>query len=210
MSVTSTQRILAIVLCIGSAAIGALGHLALSGFGYQGASGVPEKTEKCRKERLGAGGARPVNAAELNAIAEGCQAQVHGELLLVDFEIRRMAFVKQMEEKSVLLVTVVLVTCAGVALSALQFLASYRMATKSGTLAGDATELAVEYHRVTLRSSVTGLVVLACSLAFFAVFASQVHPLREVHSAGQPSHGGEPQQTGSTSTTPTSETTGGR
>ena len=121
-----------------------------------------------------------------------------------------MAFVKQMEEKSVLLVTVVLVTCAGVALSALQFLASYRMATKSGTLAGDATELAVEYHRVTLRSSVTGLVVLACSLAFFAVFASQVHPLREVHSAGQPSHGGEPQQTGSTSTTPTSETTGGR
>lgn len=109
-----------------------------------------------------------------------CFREVQSDMLLRELQLRRARFLQQASEGAVLLVVVVIITLSGIALAAVQFAASYRLATAGGAAIEQPSEVTIEQGRITLKSSVTGLVVLACSLAFFTVFVIHVHPIREV------------------------------
>jgi hypothetical protein len=70
---------------------------------------------------------------------------------------------------------VVLITLSGVALAAVQLLTSYTLAS-TGHLQGDGvTDLTLEQGKLAIKSSVTGLVVLVVSLAFFWIYIIYVY-----------------------------------
>lgn len=91
--------------------------------------------------------------------------------------IRRGLYIHQRYENNVILFMVVLITLSGVALAGVQLLTSYNLAA-TGHLSGDgATDLSLEQGKLSIKSSVTGLVVLALSLAFFGIYIVKVYAI---------------------------------
>lgn len=135
---------------------------------------------ECRQARAQLTGPNGVLEASREAVREGCFRQVQSDLLLREIQLRRARFVQQADEGVALIVTVIIITIAGVALSAVQFVATYRLASAGQAAIEQASQLTIERDRITLKSSVTGLFILACSLAFFMIFVLYVHPIREV------------------------------
>lgn len=135
----------------------------------------------CIGHRLGAPRAAPAPLADIDAAQISCYTELRNELLLNDFQLRRMKFHEQSRDGHVLLWVVVLITLSGVALSALQLLASYRLAgTGAGAGLDTPGEFSVERGKVSLKSSVTGLFILLFSFAFFALFVAEVYKIKEL------------------------------
>ena len=111
-----------------------------------------------------------------------CSTQIHSELVLRDFAIRRSAFALQGLMGQIVLWMVVIVTLSGVGLSAMQLLASFRLAQKAGesSLSKQEQTLTVEQGKLVISTSVTGVMVLAVSFGFFYVFVSSVYRLDEM------------------------------
>lgn len=162
------------VACTATFLLGLLTHAGLS------ASSVTEPDAAADAAACRQAWSAAVPTEPREAVRTGCDRQVQSDLLLRELQTRRPRFTQQANEGLVLLVTVVLITLSGVALSAVQFLASYRLATQGKGTLDQGSELSIERDRITLKSSITGLFVLACSLAFFACFVVYVHPIREV------------------------------
>ena len=123
-------------------------------------------------------------ASALWSANEFCYAQLHGQGLLNDFRIRRLKFTQQAYDERILLWMVVLVTLSGVALAGVQLLASYQLATRGVGSLDQPNELSVERGKLSLKSSVTGLLILVCSFAFFWVFVYEIYVIHTVGEDG--------------------------
>jgi len=112
-------------------------------------------------------------------ISRVCQNRLQSEALLRDIELRRVKVYSQAYQEKVLLWMVVAITTAGVVLAGLQLLLAFKLAsTGKGSLA-DANDVSIERGKLSLKSSVTGLLVLICSFAFFWVFVRQIYLIQE-------------------------------
>ncbi len=96
---------------------------------------------------------------------------------LNEFQIRRVNFQTQHVADTVTLWMVVTLTVCGVALAAWQILASSRIATTNPEKL--TSELSIERGKIFVRSSVTGLLILLVSFAFFYVYVVWIYQLRE-------------------------------
>jgi hypothetical protein len=103
---------------------------------------------------------------------------VRGEDLLGDFYIRKLSFAQQQSNTGVLLWMVAAITIAGVLLSGFQLLAAYRLANNGRGEFSQGGELSFDSKSISLKSSVTGVVILTLSLAFFIAYVKWVYPIK--------------------------------
>ncbi|GAC1634876.1 MAG: hypothetical protein NVS4B4_15720 [Bradyrhizobium sp.] len=109
-----------------------------------------------------------------------CHNEVLGEASLTDFTIRRSALIEQQTEGRIILWMVVAITLSGVALAGLQLVAAYRLASAGHGDFASAQEVTLEQNKISLKSSVTGLMILVISFAFFMVYVVWVYTVKEL------------------------------
>jgi hypothetical protein len=109
-----------------------------------------------------------------------CYMQVRGEALLIDFNIRRLNLINQQIDGRVILWMVVAITISGIILAAFQLLAAFRLASAGKGELAQSQELTLEQNRISLKSSVTGLMIFVISFAFFMVYVVWVYTSKEL------------------------------
>jgi hypothetical protein len=141
-----------------------------------------ERIASCNRDTLNLIGPEKVDIDLLEKISNYCYLRVRNEQILDDFPIRHATFVRQQFDSRVLLWMVVTITFSGVVLAALQLLAAYRLAVagRAGDQLSQQQELTLEQNKISLKSSVTGLLILVTSLAFFIIYVSWVFTIREI------------------------------
>ena len=108
-----------------------------------------------------------------------CGSTVFNIDSLVDFDIRREKFLRQELDERVILWMVVAITLSGVLLAGLQLLASYKLASSGHGAFASESELTAQKDKLSLKSSVTGLIILVVSLVFFFVYVKWVYSIQE-------------------------------
>jgi len=73
---------------------------------------------------------------------------------------------------------VLAITIAGVLLAGFQLLAAYRLANNGRGDFSQGGELSLDAKSISLKSSVTGVIILTLSLAFFITYVKWVYPIR--------------------------------
>lgn len=111
--------------------------------------------------------------------AQACYEAIRLQGMLDDFRIRRTQFSRQGFDERVILWMVVMITVAGVLLSGLQLLAGYKLSKSAEELSKSGSTLTVESGKVSLTSSIVGVMIFGMSFAFFYVFISQVFGPRD-------------------------------
>ncbi len=145
----------------------------------------------------------------LNTISDYCFNDILNADHLGESNIRRGMFIHQRYENNVILFMVVAITLAGVALAGLQLLTSYNLAA-TGHGAGDGpTELSLEQGRLSIKSSVTGLIVLGVSLAFFVIYVAQVYAIKPTESGDRTQAAAPTPESAATTSLPPMEAGGG-
>lgn len=131
---------------------------------------------------------------------ELCYSSILGQGQINDFRIRRLKFIQQTYDERILLWMVVIITNSGVLLAAVQLGISYRLATLGKGTGFDVSEISLERTKMSMKSSVTGLIILFISLAFFLIFVMFVFKIDEVKTdkSGDGNIGGPTQQNGYT------------
>ena len=112
-----------------------------------------------------------------------CGNQIYDLDYLVDFDIRREKLLRQELDERVILWMVVAITMSGVILAGFQLFASYRLALASAhhdSLSAGG-EFSIEAGKLSLKSSVTGLLILAISLVLFVVYVKWVYMTQELN-----------------------------
>jgi len=137
------------------------------------------KLNTCRTNSISLIKPERIDLFLLNQLSDFCYNQVRGEDLLGDFHVRKLNFVQQVSDSRILLWMVVAITVSGVLLAGLQLLASYRPASVGGDFAsGQDGEVKLDPKSISLKSSVTGLLILIISFAFFIVYVRWVYPIQ--------------------------------
>jgi hypothetical protein len=113
------------------------------------------------------------------AIWNLCNQQIYEILSNDDFSIRREKYRQQELDERVNLWLVVFITLSGVVLSGVQLAISYNLAAAGKERWSDNTEFAIEQGKLSFRSSITGLVILALSLIFFFVYVKWIYSVQE-------------------------------
>jgi hypothetical protein len=140
------------------------------------------KLNQCRTTTLELMKPDKMDLTLLTDVSNFCQYRVYGEDTLGDYNVRRSSYVQQQFDTRVLLWMVVAITLSGVVLAGLQLLAGYRLASvgrsefQSG---GQGGEVRFDAKGMSVKSSVTGLLILTVSFAFFIVYVKWVYPLNE-------------------------------
>lgn len=108
-----------------------------------------------------------------------CFDELLGQQSLRDFEVRKNVFVQQYHSGEILLWMVVAITLSGVVFAGFQIVASYKIAGSTMVEFGnDLTgEITLQKDKISLKSSVTGLLILVLSFAFFLVFVKSVYTI---------------------------------
>src|SRR5258706_9256561 len=109
-----------------------------------------------------------------------CGNEIFNALYLDDFRVRNEKFVRQYLDERVTLWMVVIITISGVVLAAIQLFMSFRLAIKGRAEFGKDNEVALESGKLSLKSSITGAVILALSFAFFMVYVIWIYTIHEV------------------------------
>lgn len=117
----------------------------------------------------------------LPEIRDFCFGEIHEQGELNEFTIRNTIHLQQYRSNSILLWLVVIITFSGVILSYIQISIARRIsATAPNTMTPNSepldSELIFERNRVTVRSSIIGLIILVVSFAFFLVYVAYVYP----------------------------------
>lgn len=111
-----------------------------------------------------------------------CGNEIYNLDFLEDFDIRREKLLRQELDERVILWMVVGITISGVILAGIQLLASYKLAaTTHGSSLPESGQISIESGKLSIKSSVTGLLILAISLAFFVVYVKWVYMIQEVY-----------------------------
>jgi hypothetical protein len=124
----------------------------------------------------------PAPTVDLALIAQVrylCYRQVFDEDSLTDWGLRKNAYLNQELQTVVIMWMVVAITLSGVFLAGLQLLAAYRLASAGKTAFEQGGQLNVEHNKISLSSSVTGLMILVVSFAFFLVYVTKVYLIQE-------------------------------
>jgi hypothetical protein len=108
-----------------------------------------------------------------------CGNQIYNGLSVTDFNIRREKFIRQELDERVNLWMVVCITISGVLLAGVQLFMSYRLAMLGRAEFAKDTSLLAEQGKISLQSSVTGVVILVISLAFFFVYVKWIYAVQE-------------------------------
>jgi hypothetical protein len=149
---------------------------------------APPSMDQCMKDTVASLDLKQAPTTEvLEQVRGHCYALIQSQGLLRDYLVREIYFIQQYRANAVLMWMVVAVTFAGVALAALQLMASLQLASGKGTPVGD-QQLIVKRDQIVLKSSVTGLFILLISFAFFLTYVIYVfrfqtpddHSLRNV------------------------------
>jgi hypothetical protein len=146
----------------------------------QAAMEIPLRVHDCRVEVRNAINKDRVTTEVWEQISNVCYMQVRGEAMLADFNIRRSNLINQQSEGRIVLWMVVAITISGVALAGLQLLAAYRLAGSGKGEFAASQEITLEQNRISLKSSVTGLMILVISFAFFMVYVVWVYTAKEL------------------------------
>ena len=109
-----------------------------------------------------------------------CNDQIFRNYEYNDFAVRREKFVRQELDERVNLWLVVVITLSGVLLSAVQLLMSYKIALSGKEYWNSDATFAIKQGEMSFKSSVTGLAILAMSLAFFVVYVGWIYPNKDV------------------------------
>lgn len=154
--------------------------------------GTPQQTTSptdqlriCTDQHVGT--ASPPTIDRSSAASVYCFEQVGRALLLEEMDIRRAAYELQQFQNVVMLWMVVAITLSGVALAGIQLLIAFKLAAGGIASPDDNSELTIERGKVSLKSSITGLLILVVSLAFFAIFVLWVYRIEQPASASSPS-----------------------
>ena len=115
----------------------------------------------------------------LNQLSNYCYNDLRSAYVLGDFNLRRSAMVQQHFEGDVMLWMVVAITVSGVLLAGLQLAAAYNLSLLGKGEFTTSSGLTISNGQIALQSSVTGLMILAMSLAFFIVFVVWVYTIKE-------------------------------
>lgn len=121
-----------------------------------------------------------LDVASYETIWRLCGEQLYDIDALNDFDIRKEKFIRQELDERVILFLVVAITVSGVALAGLQLLASYKLASLHRVKFTEDSTLSLERDKVSLRSSVTGLMILVVSLVFFTIYVKWVYTIKEI------------------------------
>jgi hypothetical protein len=141
---------------------------------------ILSRLKECRGEIHGSAAIDKVTPDIWDRISDICYNQVRGEAVLTDFSIRRSTLIEQQVEGRIILWMVVGITLSGVALAGLQLVAAYQLArTGHGDLSSP-QEITLEQNKISLKSSVTGLMILVISFAFFMVYIVWVYTVKEL------------------------------
>ncbi|MDN7176676.1 hypothetical protein M0D69_01285 [Caballeronia sp. SEWSISQ10-4 2] len=161
---------------------------------------MSDKMEHCRTTmRQQLAPIKPV-VDSLYQISDLCYTEVRREALLGDFNIRRMTLVGQQFETLVIMWMVVAITFSGVILAGIQLVAAYRLAADGHEkFGGDQSDLRIEQGHISLKSSVTGLLILTVSFAFFIVFVRWVYMIPDDPSSSEVANAQRVSQSTSTS-----------
>lgn len=167
---------IAVLIC----ALAALAYVQ-SATAFRDSESYAQRMHGCEAEALGRLGAKSGTAVDVNqliAVSNYCYTDIGYADGLGESNIRRGMYIHQRYENNVILFMVVLITLSGVALAAMQLWTSYHLAATGHIQGEGATELTVEQGRLAIKSSVTGLVVLVLSLAFFALYVLKVYTIQ--------------------------------
>jgi hypothetical protein len=139
-----------------------------------------EMMRKCTERVFSTISAAKVTPGLYDRVWKLCGNQIFNGLYLDDFIIRRRKFIDQEFDERVNLWLVVTITMSGVFMSAVQLFLSYRLATTGKDLFTKDSELAIESGKVSLKSSVAGLLILTLSLAFFMIYVLYIYSIKEI------------------------------
>jgi hypothetical protein len=140
---------------------------------------VLSRTQQCRSDLRNAI-ADKITPDVWERISGICYNEVRNEADLMDFNIRRSVLIEQQTEGRIILWMVVAITLSGVALAGLQLVAAYRLASAGHGDFASAQEVTLEQNKISLKSSVTGLMILVISFAFFMVYVVWVYTVKEL------------------------------
>jgi len=143
-----------------------------------------KKMEDCRAYAMQLLKPDKTDVALLYQVSDLCYTEVRREYLLGNFNIHRYDVVKQNFQTLVVMWMVVTITMSGVFLAGMQLLAAYRLASAGQGQLAENSDLSLERGKVSLKSSVTGLMILTVSLAFFIVYVKWVYTLTPDQSFG--------------------------
>jgi hypothetical protein len=124
-----------------------------------------------------------INISEFNnyvAVWNLCNQQIYELLNNDDFSIRREKYRQQELHERVNLWLVVCITLSGLIFSGIQLFISYKLASSGKEGWSNNTEFAIEQGKMSFRSSITGLVILALSLIFFVVYVKWIYSVQEI------------------------------
>ena len=141
----------------------------------------------CVADALKSAAPAPTGFASMQDATDLCYRHLHSQGLLNDFKLRRLKFTQQAYDERILLWMVVVITVSGVVLAGFQLLASFRLAStgpaKPAGAGADWTpssDFTLEQGKLSVKSSVTGLLILVCSFAFFWVFVYEIFVIKIV------------------------------
>lgn len=106
-----------------------------------------------------------------------CYEQLRYQGLLDSFRMRNDIYLRQILTENVLLSMVVFITCMGVILSGLQLLASYNLSQSAADFSQTESKFSIERGKLSVGSSIVGVVILSISFAFFFVFVYFVYKI---------------------------------
>ncbi len=144
-----------------------------------------DQLPKCVQDTIALVKPSPLDIETIDQISSLCYSQLHSQALLNDFQIRKQKFTTQDYEDRIILWMVVIITISGVVLAAVPLIASYKLASTGRAEFAQTSELMLQRDRVLLKSSVTGLLILIASFAFFFVYVVWVYTIREVNLTDQ-------------------------
>jgi len=137
-----------------------------------------QRMAQCRTETLQQVKPDKVDLKFLAGLHGLCYARVNEEDSLAEFGIRRGAFLNQQSETGILMWMVVLITISGVLLAGVQLLAGFKLALLGKAAFDQGGQISLEANKLSVSSSVTGVLVLAISLCFFYVFSKEIYLIR--------------------------------
>jgi hypothetical protein len=137
-----------------------------------------QRMAQCRTETLGQIKPDKIDLKFLAGLHGLCYARINEEDALTEFGIRRGAFLTQQSETGILMWMVVLITISGVILAAVQLVAGFKLALLGKAAFDQGGQISLEANKLSISSSVAGVLVLAISLCFFYIFAKEIYLIK--------------------------------
>jgi heme/copper-type cytochrome/quinol oxidase subunit 2 len=116
----------------------------------------------------------------LDRLRDICENILAGQYRLETLATGQRIYAHQMFQTTVIMWMVVAITVSGVILAGLQLWASYRLALAGQGALAEGGEATVHHNRLVVRSSVVGVIILALSFAFFAVYVLYVYRISDL------------------------------